>query len=103
MTRTELSDVDRRLAKGPRLVPSAVLGAGVGALVGWLAGRPVPASMGQGAAGGVALGLLLYGYSEWASSAEHKKLGTMPGDHFAGVVAPYPLHAHSVTYPWSAH
>jgi hypothetical protein len=101
MTRTELSDLDRHLARGPRLVNGVILGAGVGAVVGWLSGRHVSSSIAQGAVGGVAVGLLLYGYEQWSSSQGHKELEG--GKHVAGALAPLPFYAPSVTYPWSAH
>ena len=65
LTRTGLSDLDRHLARGPRLVEGAVLGAGVGALLGWLSGRRISTSAAQGAAGGVCLGLFAHGYEQW--------------------------------------
>jgi hypothetical protein len=99
MTRTELSDLDRRLAQGPQLVTSAVLGAGVGAVIGWLSGRGIAASAGQGVVGGVVVGLLVYGAGQWQSSESHKR----SEGHLAGFLAPFPLHSRSVTYPWSAH
>jgi hypothetical protein len=101
MTRTGLSDLDRRLARGPRLVTSAILGAGVGAVVGWLAGRSTTTSMGQGAVGGVVVGLLYHGYEQWSSVRGHEQLGAP--EHLTGILAPYPFYSRSVTYPWSAH
>ena len=101
LTRTELSDLDRHLARGPRLVQGAVLGAGVGAVIGWLSGRRISSSVAQGAVGGVCVGLILHGYEHWSSVQGHKELGE--GKHLAGALAPFPFYAPSVTYPWSAH
>jgi multisubunit Na+/H+ antiporter MnhB subunit len=99
MTPAELSELDRTLARGPRLCNSAVLGAGVGAIVGWLGGRSAGTSAVQGVVGGVAVGLLVYGYGLYASERERQAtLG-----HFTGALAPYGLHRRSVTYPWSNH
>lgn len=101
MTRTELSDLDRYLARGPRLVQGAVLGAGVGAVIGWLSGHRITSSVAQGALGGVCVGLILHGYEQWQSTHGHKELGGEKS--FVGAIAPYPFYASSVTYPWSAH
>lgn len=100
MTRTELSDLDRNLARGPRLIEGAVLGAGVGAVMGWLSGDRLMTSVAHGAMGGVCVGLLLYGYEQWSSTHGHKELD---GRYVTGALAPFPLYAPSVTYPWSAH
>ncbi len=101
MTRTELSDLDRHLARGPRLVQGAILGAGVGAVIGWLSGSRITSSVMQGAVGGVCVGLILHGYEQWSSGQAHKESDGKP--HLVGAVAPYPFYAPSVTYPWSAH
>jgi|SRR5271170_184066 len=106
MTRTELSDLDRHLAQGPQLVQGAVLGAGVGAVIGWLSGgrsSSLGSHVAQGALGGVCVGLLLYGYEQWSSTHGHKELIDGDGRHAAGALAPFPFYAPSVTYPWSAH
>jgi hypothetical protein len=104
MTRTELSDLDRHLARGPRLVESAVLGAGVGAVIAWLSGSRVSSSVVQGAVGGVFLGLGLHGYEQWSSTQAHAALPLETGkEHLVGALAPFPFCAPSVTYPWSAH
>lgn len=101
MTRTELFDLDRHLARGPRLVQGAVLGAGVGAVMGWLSGRRISSSAAQGVVGGVCVGLILHGYDQWSSAQGHKELGDEK--HAVGALAPFPFYAPSVTYPWSAH
>jgi hypothetical protein len=104
MTRTELSDLDRHLARGPHLVNGAILGAGVGAVIGWLSGRSVSSSVAQGAVGGVCVGLLVYGYAEWSSSRAHAAVPELEGrQNLVGALAPFPFYAPSVTYPWSAH
>jgi len=106
MTRTELSDLDRHLARGPHLVNGAILGAGVGAVIGWLSGRRVTSSVAQGAVGGVCVGLLLYGYEQWSSTRAHAVASSPELDerrHLVGALAPLPYYAPSVTYPWSAH
>lgn len=105
MTRTELSDLDRRLARGPQLVTSAVLGAGVGAVIGWLSDRRIAASAGQGVVGGVVVGLMVYGFGQWESANAHGGHAGLASakDHLTGITAPFPLYSRSVTYPWSAH
>jgi len=104
MTRTELSDLDRHLARGPRLVQGAVLGAGVGAVIGWLSGNRITSSVAQGVVGGVAVGLILHGYEQWSSTQAHAALPLEAGkEYLVGALAPFPFYAPSVTHPWSAH
>ena len=101
MTPIELSDLERQLARGPRLCNGALLGAGVGAIIGWLGGRSVSSSAMHGAVGGAAVGLMVYGYGMY--SADQAKREALVSGHFAGALSPYGLHRSSVTYPWSNH
>jgi hypothetical protein len=104
MTGTELAELDRELAEGPRLVSDAVFGACIGAVVGWLGyagGRNMGSSVLQGAGAGAAVALASYGFKQWKSSREHSLL--RDAEHRAGFLAPHPLHRASITYPWSAH
>jgi len=105
MTQTELSDLERKLAQGPRLVSDAVFGACVGGLVGWLGvahGREMFAHVVQGACAGVAVSLAAYGFNQWKADQERQeRLQLKTAGHFAGAIAPYPFHRPSLTYPWS--
>lgn len=111
MSRHELGELDRELSCGPCLVQDALLGACVGAAIGWFQGqrgRGFFSTVTQGAGAGAGVSLLRYSYCQWLSGREHAELEKKVEktvervEHLTGL-APYPLYRPSTTYPWSEH
>lgn len=76
MTPIQLSDLDRRLARGPCLAKDAAIGACVGVLMGWFHhDRTALSNAFQGAVAGMIVCLGSYGYDSWASHVNHVQAG----------------------------
>lgn len=115
LSRSQLGDLDKALAGGPRLGDGAVLGAGVAILLGWFTDSRagIIKNGAMGAAAGAFVNFLRYGVKQWTSKEEHEffealppelaRLSGLPAPNSRVGIAPYPYYRPSVTYPWSEH
>lgn len=107
MTRVHLADLGRDSSHGPRIAAGALFGAAVSVATSWARGSR-DGFLGDAVLGGgvgVCVALLGTLVKDFVRESGEEQLGASAPNPALGRVglAPYPLYAPSLSYPWSEH